>query len=514
MSYVLPPWAPTLRSHQAAAIEEVLHAYSQGAKYVLLDAPPGCGKTLVADIVRQELGVRKALHVCTTKGLQDQIMRDFPAHMVLKGRANYPSQTPPATAEDCNARDDHPCSFCPVPAMCAYKVAKVKAVSARCAVLNTSYLLAEANGSLRPAFSGYPFVVMDEADLLEDALGKYIEIPLTATLLDEIKVVPVGKHAHRDKWQEWVTDEVLPALLKRMKSLARKGDNASLWEQRRLRTLTRLTNKLAALNISTNWVRTGWLDRECIFKPVEINGLAVDALWRHAEKWLLMSGSFLALDVEAAKLGIPDGEWASVTVPSTFPAANRPVYPVCSHSMSRNERDASLPFIAARLNKIMKAHPTSRILVHVNSYQNARDLAHFLRSSSRVITYTQARERDQALRQYELKPGSVLIAPSMERGIDLPDEACDVCVIAKIPYPYLGDAQVAARMRLTNGRVWYTLETIKTIVQASQRGVRHVNDKCITYILDRDFLKLWEESGRYFPKWWKDAVVWDIAAIA
>jgi ATP-dependent DNA helicase DinG len=505
MTYSLPSWTSTLRPHQLSGIEEILAAFDAGAKYVLLEAPPGAGKTLIADIVRQELDER-AIYVCTNKSLQDQVECDFPAYPVLKGRDNYLSQRPPATCADCNKSETRACSYCEVPSACAYPTAKRRAAAAPCCVLNTSYFLSETNWTARSTFSGYPFVILDEADLLQGELSRHIEIPLTATLLADLKVKPVGKHAHRDKWQAWVTDDVLPALNKRIDGLRSLKDKATLQEERRLRSFLRIRSKLVGLTISANWVRTGWLDRECIFKPIEIDTLAKDALWRHADRWLLMSGSFLSPDMEAAWLGIPDGEWASVSIPSTFPAANRPVYPICKYSMSRSERDVSLPFVAGQLSQIMKRHPESRILVHVNSYQNARALHDLLQSSPRITSYFSARDRDRALRWYKKHPGAVLIAASMERGVDLPDEACDVCVVAKVPYPYLGDSQVSARMRLTNGRVWYSLETIRTVVQATQRGVRHVNDTCTTYILDKDWLRLYEEWGKYFPKWWKDAI--------
>lgn len=514
MTYTLPSWTSALRPQQSSAVEDIKAAFDAGAKYVLLEAPPGSGKTLVADIVRQETGNGKpAIYVCTNKSLQDQLERDFPQHPVLKGRDNYLSQRPPATCADCNKTESRPCTYCEVPSLCAYPVAKRRAKAAPCCVLNTAYFLSETNYTTNSSFTGYPFVILDEADLLQGELSRHIEIPLTAALLADLGIKPVGKHAHREKWQAWVTDDVLPALNKRIDGLRTLKDNATLQEERRLRSLQRIRSKLVGLTVSANWVRTGFLERECIFKPVEVDTLAKDALWRHADRWLLMSGSFLAIDYEAAWLGIPDGEWASVSVPSTFPAANRLVYSVCKYSMSRSEREASLPFIAAQISQIMKKHPTSRILVHVNSYQNTRDLYSLLHFSPRVLAYTNAKERGKMLRKYELTPGAVLIAASMERGIDLPDEACDVCIVAKVPYPYLGDAQVSARLRLTNGRVWYTLETIRTIVQATQRGVRHVNDHCTTYILDRDWLRLWEEWEKYFPKWWKDAVVFGSSGI-
>ncbi|WP_206688127.1 hypothetical protein, partial [Streptococcus pseudopneumoniae] len=64
---------------------------------------------------------------------------------VLKGRSNYPTATmpyPEYTGDDCTGRG---CRFCPERAECPYNIAKVQALTASVSVLNTSYLLAEAN---------------------------------------------------------------------------------------------------------------------------------------------------------------------------------------------------------------------------------------------------------------------------------------------------------------------------------------------------------------------------------
>src|SRR2546423_12028209 len=54
-SLYLPDWFHTFRDHQINAIEEILDAYRSGASVVVLDAPTGSGKTLIAESVRQLL---------------------------------------------------------------------------------------------------------------------------------------------------------------------------------------------------------------------------------------------------------------------------------------------------------------------------------------------------------------------------------------------------------------------------------------------------------------------------
>jgi Rad3-related DNA helicase len=85
-------------------------------------------------------------------------------------------------------------------------------------------------------------------------------------------------------------------------------------------------------------------------------------------------------------------------------------------------------------------------------------------------------------------------------------------VILKVPFPNLGDKVVSARYYSgREGKTWYTLNTVRTLVQMTGRAVRSDTDWAVTYILDSAFSdRLWYNGGRgMFPQWWKDALVWE-----
>ena len=101
----------------------------------------------------------------------------------------------------------------------------------------------------------------------------------------------------------------------------------------------------------------------------------------------------------------------------------------------------------------------------------------------------------------------MLVASSMDRGIDLPDEACRVQIVLKVPYPSLGDKQVAERLYSTrDGKTWYAVEVARSILQMSGRGVRHVDDYCECVILDSSFVGWYGLWQRLLPAWWRQAV--------
>ena len=96
----------------------------------------------------------------------------------------------------------------------------------------------------------------------------------------------------------------------------------------------------------------------------------------------------------------------------------------------------------------------------------------------------------------------------MDRGVDLPEEECRVVVICKMPYPDLGDTQISRRVHASkDGDNWYAHKTISTIVQMAGRGVRSDKDFAVTYILDEQFRRVYDDHRVLFPAWFKEAVV-------
>src|SRR4051812_42161256 len=155
----LPEWVTELRSHQVDAVRDVVDAFRNGADVVFLDAPVGAGKTLIAELVRREMGVDQGLYVCTDKQLQAQFLDDYDYARVLMGKANYrPTHAiGTVTCEDCTrATPKGAFNWCRDTKQCPYTIARNIALGrrdeagmwtggARVAVLNTSYALAAAN---------------------------------------------------------------------------------------------------------------------------------------------------------------------------------------------------------------------------------------------------------------------------------------------------------------------------------------------------------------------------------
>lgn len=517
----LPQWVREFRDYQVSAAEEIVEAFNDGISIVYLDAPTGSGKTLVAEMVRRMLAGR-GLYICSTKTLQDQFAADYPYASVLKGRKNYPTQTmpfPDYTTADCTkegAGDEAECYWCPNVRECEYERAKATAIREPLAVINTSYMLAEANyvGNMR----GRDLVIADEADTLERELMGFVEFRLTDRRLERLGLHAPKKAVRKKTILAWLEEELEPAVKHQLK-LAHGNDIRTIREKKSLEQLLGDTLRIQrdlAIEVqrgiedsegAENWVR----DNDAgplVMKPVRVGEYAERVLWGHGDKWLCMSATIISPQEMDESLGVDIGERksATVSVPMTFPVENRriEVYPLAN--VTNKDKEEAWPTLVQGIKVIMDRHPQERILVHTVSYKLAQFLNRELRSS-RCLTYTESSQRDRILAEFKRREGAVLLASSMDRGIDLAGDNCRVVIVAKVPFPNLGDRQVSSRLRGPGGQAWYNVQTIRSLVQMTGRGVRSETDWCVTYILDTQFIrKIWREAKFLLPKWWRDAV--------
>lgn len=512
----LPSWCGSLRPHQRIAIHQILKEFETN-DVVVLDAPTGSGKTLIGYVVAKALQAR-ALYLCHSLALQDQFVKDFPEAKVLKGRSNYPTANFPErfggftnlSAADCTANGENPCQWCNSKSSCPYEIAKVEAMQSPLAVLNGAYFLTEANGPGR--FSSADLIVWDECDTIESDLLRYVEVQVP----DWLNLGKPEKVTKPESWRLWV-EQSLPKIQKKKAEL----NPQSLFETepdvkrlRRFKRVEQIEQQLKQLHktLTNNdaehddqWV----LDHrdKVTFRPVKVNSFGEEKIWRHGKKWLLMSASVISPHVLMDSLGY-NGSFSYVKVPATFPPENRLVLVRGCGSMARNNLENSKKNLQKMIRRIRLDHHDSRILIHSVSYALSDIIVEALDGLPNVYTYTESRGKEEALRKYLSAPASTLIAPSMDRGVDLPGDACRVQVIAKVPYPNLGDKQISARLYTRGGQAWYGTQTVRTLVQMTGRGVRSKDDHCLTYILDSDFLGFLSKNRNLFPKWWIDSLKW------
>lgn len=490
---VLPPWVNEIRPWQKVAVEEIMQAYRRGVDLVVLDAPTGSGKTLIAECVRQLMDVDKASYVCSSLTLQDQYMADFPKAHVIKGRANYPTDVSGYTAADCMGSN---CDLCVGgSARCGYQKAKIAAEASPRAVLNTSFQMYQSNYG--QSFKGRDLIVWDECDELEKQLMGFVEVVISKRNAEFVGMTLPKKGVRYDTVQRW---------LERWVKAAKGRHKSKPKEERAFRGLVRTVGAMLE-DEQGEWVRQN-LHNALVMKPVRVSGYGQRVLWDKATKHLLMSATVISPSQLLEDLGWT-GRYAVVNVPMMFPVENRPVYVSGTVDMAHKGKEENWPLMAGRLAEVLAMHPDENVLVHTVSYELTRFLYNETATDRMKHAYFTAAERAAALEAFRER-GGVMFAPSMDRGVDFAEDTARVVILCKVPFPYLGDRQISTRLHSPGGQGWYTTQTIRTIVQMTGRGVRSATDRATTYILDDQFRRVYSQHRKLFPSWWRDAMQYRI----
>lgn len=483
-----------------------------------------------AAVVRvTHVGMRTVLAIKTTsrtyiaEGLASHNC-DFPYANILKGRANYPTiraAFPEITADDCTAnKPGSSCEWCPEANECPYKVARYKAFTGQLAVLNNSYWLNATRGE-RPAFSPRltkpnrrnRLMVVDECDGLKGAIQGFVEFYLGEGRARQLGIDIPEKGRHKTTIAKWLVDELIPAVQRKVTGIAGEG----VKDRRNKKNLQALIQEAKVLareleENPDNWIR----DNDAgplVMKPVTIKGVAEKIVWRHSDKWVLMSATIISAEEMAEKLGIDEAglDWRVVRVPMLFPVENRQIHVAGVASVTHKNKEVAWPKLVTAINALMEKHPEDRILVHTVSYALASYLRGKCSSSTQptrsFFTYRSAAERDASLTAFRKSSAGVMFAPSLDRGVDLKGDECRVVIVAKVPFGNLGDPQTAAEMKLPGGKRGYIVDAIRDLVQMTGRHVRSVDDWGVSYILDTTFMdNIYSDWRHMLPEWWSEAL--------
>lgn len=503
---------PERLSDQIEVARTIAEHFTNGSQVVVAEAPTGAGKSLLAELVRQTLNTRM-LYCATDKSLQRQFVNDFSHSTLLMGRGNYPTRLfperfPELSAAECDAQEDD-CSWCGEQvASCAYNVAKSSLYNpnAKAVVTNTSYLVAESSipkSSCRAMYND-ALLVIDECDQLSKELLSFAEIRITPRRKKSLFLPDIEHVTKPESWVAWC-QEAIPIIKAAYKQLPTRTPDIRVLKRRR--GLVELGQKLTALLpdlMNGNWILDATKSSESIvFKPIMVNDLGSAVLFNHYRRVLMMSATVISAAELSSSLGFEN--YQVVSVPAKIPVSNRPVYLSPVAEMTHKNKDQTYPMMVDAVGEIIAAHPGERGLVHAQSFHLAQAIVEGV-GMDRVKFYSDAESKREMLEWYVETPDAVLVAASMQRGWDGKDDLVRFQVIPKTPYASLGDKQVSARFHAPQGKVWYSVDAIRTLVQASGRGSRHEEDFAITYILDQTALRLWNQNRNLFPSWYRDAV--------
>lgn len=188
-------------------------------------------------------------------------------------------------------------------------------------------------------------------------------------------------------------------------------------------------------------------------------------------------------------------------IPSTFDFSKSPIYFYNHFKMSYIEKNKSFPILKKVIYSICeKKFANQRGMIQTGSYAFAKEIYNdaSYNIKQRLLLYNNANEKNERISELKFYDDGILIGPTLNEGIDLPDDMCRFIIILKVPYPSLASNLVKAKMKLFPQ--WYEYTTSNTIIQGIGRGIRNPKDYCTTYILDACFDKLYNNTKEQYSE--------------
>ena len=406
---------------------------------------------------------------------------------------------------------------------CPYMVERAKFSSAIFSLTNYPFFMTE-----RVFVGSLPkrnILVLDEAHTVEKQLLKFGEVEITDKLLREwaIRGVQVPEIDCKQAFADWLGDKYLPRIESQLQTYEDQAKaNGEEPDDELIQRITTLENQVHKIKSCISGVQSNpdnwvyWFDQTeregnaAYCKPLDASPY-MEILKSGGVIRIYMSAYTGAKEVFCESLGLDYRDAAKLTLTSGFKKENRPVVMGLVGSMSRKNQPKTLPSLLRVVDKILTRHHDEKGIIHCNSYELGSKIADHLKLSHPTRKILFPKKADERKEQYDIHRSvqsgpTVLLSPSMTEGYDFKHDSARWQIIAKMPYPYLGDRQVSAKKDLHPD--WYDQQTIQTVIQATGRICRSEEDWGVTYMLDEDFKILWDRRRSMFPDWFKEAIVW------
>jgi Rad3-related DNA helicase len=521
--------APEFRGRQQRALSEIRDAFAAGNDVVLVRAPTGSGKSLLARSIAGAAATVDDASPADATGayyttpqvsqLDDVAADPLLADLnVIRGKSNY---TCILNGETDTPVDRAPCARqtgfdCSVRHRCPYFSDRSIASNRAIAAMTLAYFMQTAGSEV---FRKRDVVVIDEAHGLAEWAEMYATVelaPSTVPVWNDIGIPDVTAAA--DAIERTVGfAETLAGVCKRA------GDDLTGTPELTPEEAAR-RDRLQELRSELNWFVSDARDPESpttwvvdqpdgagtpiTIKPVDPARYLHHTVWDRGNNFALLSATILNKRAFCRGVGLDPSTVALVDVDHTFPVENRTLYDVARGKMTYDSRDETLPKVAKVLVRIAAAHPDEKGLVHCHSYAIQSELRRRLVRfglGGRIRAHDRE-DRDSALESWKATDDpDVFLSVKMEEALDLGGELCRWQVLCKAPYLNTNDSRVARRLE-EDQWPWYRRTALRTVIQACGRVVRAPDDYGATYLADSSILDLFDRTRGEMPGWFRDQV--------
>jgi len=514
------------RKYQQKVLERFYQDWNS-TQVFLLEAPPGFGKSAV-NLALSSTVRCKALILCAQKVLLDQYERSFPNKLVvIKGRENYPC----IAFEGYNC-GNAPCRVrkhfrCPIEDDCVYKKKFELAKNSPITATTVAY-------GWKGGYHLLPreLLVVDEGHNIDTVTSNFVTFTVSRKFWKKVHK-ELGSSTpfsileglgSAEELAEFLDLNLNPVITKYINVLQEKIEKIEM--ELDGKELVKAYNYLASLtdeaenkkeNIQRFYldIRKGheWIiDKEyqneelvtICARPLYVGRFLQERFWSKVGKIVISSATICSSKIFLKEVGLDKGYIVKrYCIPSSFPRDRRPIYISYCGRMGRKYKKDTLPKLAEHIQKIFSSY-REKVIVHSHSYENAQFL--YKNLTGRVL-FQGDDKREKMLEKFLQEPDPcIFLSVDMEEGIDLRGSLGRVNIIAKVPFPFLGDKKVKRRMSEPDGQEWYLWKTVLTLCQAYGRTTRSRDDWSATFILDSDFGFLFSRARRLFPSWFTEAL--------
>ena len=542
------------RTIQKDLLEQIEESLRSGYKTIVLSAPTGVGKSPIAATLARHFG--RSFIVTASKQLQDQYVSDFEFLKPVKGKSNFAclqlmdhkkldhgdeglAFQMELTCEKGNCKTSttkdgkktfEVCKYKPQigedqkPDMtpCHYYAQKYAALQSDHSLWNySSYFQLMKYG--RETFAKYvdrPIAVFDEAHTIENQIMQFMGIEVYAKNIEDARI---------DLKSYDLTDiDMLKSLVETL-GIYYKEQTAQMAQSRAFQNnpdfiaLSKMQSRYdrfakAYVELSANKenfvISEPRADpngdfRSIALVPLDISGYV-------SEFFDVPVRLFMSATVEkrgfCENMGIDPADVAYVDAPkSPFLPKNRQVEFLNIRKLSQGSSYQDELAVIKKIDSIMTEHSGQRGLILTSSEKRCHDIKNNLseinRNRIRIChSINEMRKtQSQLLLEHAEDEDSVLLSSSLWEGVDLKDDLSRFQIIAKTPYPNLGDKRT--RIKMKKYPLWYKSQTIMKILQGIGRSIRSEKDWAKTYVLDSSAKELLDSWQFMVPKSFHD-VIW------
>ena len=542
----------TPRMIQKEIIKEIEEKISSGYKKIILSAPTGVGKSLVAASVARHF--ERSFIVTASKHLQDQYSKDLNFLKPIKGKTNFPclklmkeqmvksSSRAKRLGLTCekgqciekiskNGKITEVCVFKPKIKdvennnvdldSCHYYLQKYEALVSPHSIWNYSayFQIMKYNQKIFFDYLDRKISIFDEAQKIEEQIIQFIGMDIYKGVIEECGIEIESYDLSDIDSIIMLTDNIAEYYATRIKDLQTssaflQNSDFELLSRLELRYKKASQARVEMLEDKENFVINRPerdLDgkiKSISIKPIDISGYVKEFF---KTPYQMFMSATIDKKSFCENTGINPDEVEIVDTPkSPFPVENRKIdFLDIRRLNSRSSEDDKIAVIN-KIDEIMTNHSEDRGLILTSSVTWCYEIRNRLSAENQKrvkICHSKnsdGKTQEEILDEHAGTFNSVLLSSSLWEGVDLKDELSRFQIIAKVPYPNLAEKRISEKMHMFP--LWYDSQTLMKLLQGFGRSIRSQNDWAKTYVLDAGAQYVLNKTRSQIPKSYYDSL--------